>query len=83
MTPGGTVEMRTSASVSGRLFDGSGVPYPTNPWRQDGIVNIAPPIAYWEHFVPGTYRLIVPGPGGEKSYVFTVVEGKTTEVDLR
>jgi len=33
--------------------------------------------------VPGTYRLVVPGPGGEKSYTFTVVEGKTTEVDLR
>jgi len=83
MTPGGTVEIRTAVSLSGRILDAAGAPYAPNPWRLDGSVNLAPPVVAWEHFPPGSYQLVVNGPGGERSFPFAVAEGRTTTLDMK
>jgi hypothetical protein len=45
-------------------------------------VAIAPPVTVWDHLAPGSYRLIVEGEGGEKSYSFSVAEGQTTRLEV-
>jgi protocatechuate 3,4-dioxygenase beta subunit len=83
LTPGGRVEVRTEAPLTGWLVDGSGAAYRMSAWRLDGRVNAAPPVSFWEHVAPGSYQLIVPGPSGERSYPFSVTEGATTTVEVR
>jgi len=83
LTPGGRVELRTEAPVSGRLVDGSGATYRISPWRLDGRLDAAPPISSLEHLAPGSYQLIVSGPSGERSYPFSVTELGTTTVEIR
>jgi hypothetical protein len=83
LTPGGRVELRTEAPLTGRLVDGSGAAYRMSQWRLDGRVSAAPPVSSWEHIAPGSYQLIVSGPSGERSYTFSVTEGRTTTVEVR
>jgi hypothetical protein len=83
LTPGGRVEIRTEAPLTGRLIDGSGAAYRMSPWRLDARVSAAPPVSSWEHLAPGSYQLIVSGPSGERSYPFSVNEGRTTTVEVR
>lgn len=83
MTPGGRVQVRTETPVTARLVDGSGAIYLLSPWRLDGRVNPAPPVASWDHLAPGPYRLVVSTGGADKSYPFTVAEGATTTVEIR
>jgi hypothetical protein len=83
LTPGGRVEVRSDALVNARILDGTGTAYVLNPYRTDGRVNAAPPLTVWENVAPGTYQLLVTTPTGEKSYPFTVTEGRTTAVEVR
>jgi protocatechuate 3,4-dioxygenase beta subunit len=83
LTPGGRVEVRTEAPLTGRLVDGSGAAYRMSQWRLDGRVAAAPPVSSWEHIAPGSYQLFVSGPSGERSYAFSVTEGRTTTVEVR
>ncbi|MBC8645890.1 MAG: carboxypeptidase regulatory-like domain-containing protein [Thermoanaerobaculia bacterium] len=83
LTPGGRVEVRSDAPVSGRIVDAAGSTYLLNPFRSDGRVNPAPPLTVWENFAPGSYQLLVSSSSGEKSYPFTVVEGRTTALEVR
>jgi hypothetical protein len=52
-------------------------------WRLDGRVAAAPPVSSWEHIAPGSYQLFVSGPSGERSYAFSVTEGRTTTVEVK
>jgi protocatechuate 3,4-dioxygenase beta subunit len=83
LTPGGRVEIRSEAPLSGRLLDASGSPYLFSPFGRDGRLSVPAPVAAWEHIAPGTYQLIVSGASGEKSYPFAVSEGRTTTLDVR
>jgi protocatechuate 3,4-dioxygenase beta subunit len=83
MTPGGRLELRSEAPFSGRIFDAAGAPYLSSPWRIDGLVSVSPPAAIWENFPPGSYQLVVNGPGGERSFPFAVAEGRTTTLDMK
>jgi hypothetical protein len=83
LTPGGRVEVRPVVPVSGRILDASGAVYLLSPFRLDGRVNPAPPVTVWDNFAPGSYQLLVASTDGEKAYPFTVVEGRTTTVDVR
>jgi protocatechuate 3,4-dioxygenase beta subunit len=83
LTPGGRVEIRTDAPVSGKILDATGTPYLFSPARRDGRLSIGAPISAWDHIAPGAYQLIVALPSGDKSYPFTIVEGATTTVQLR
>jgi hypothetical protein len=77
------VEVRPVVPVSGRILDASGAVYLLSPFRLDGRVNPAPPVTVWDNFAPGSYQLLVASTDGEKAYPFTVVEGRTTTVDVR
>jgi hypothetical protein len=83
MTPGGRVEVRTDAPISGRILDASGAAYLLSAWRLDGRVSASPPVASWDNFAPGSYRLVATTPSGERSWPFTVSEGKTTVLEAR
>ncbi len=83
MTPGGRVEVRASAPVSGRLFDSSGSIVLLTPWRLDGSLSVTPPVTVWEHLAPGAYRLMVSDGGGESAHPFNVIEGQTTQLEIR
>lgn len=83
MTLGGRVEIRTDAPVTGRILDASGAAYLISPWRLDGRVSVAPPVVAWDNFAPGSYRLVATTATGERSWPFTVTEGKTTVVEAR
>jgi protocatechuate 3,4-dioxygenase beta subunit len=83
LTPGGRLELRSEAAFSGRILDVIGVPYLSSPWRIDGTVSVSPPAAIWENFPPGSYQLVVSSPGGDKSYAFTVAEGRPTRVEVK
>lgn len=83
LTPGGRLELRTEAAFSGRILDVAGVPYLSSPWRIDGTVSVSPPAGIWENFPPGSYQLVVSSPGGDKSYPFTVTEGRPTRVEVK
>ena len=83
MTPGGRLEVRTDAPVAGRIVSAGGAPYLFDWWRLDGRVSAGPPAAAWDNIAPGSYALITSGPSGEKSYPFSVIEGRTTTVEVR
>lgn len=83
LTPGGRVEVRTDAPLSGRLVEAGGAAYFVGPWRLDGRVTAGPPATVWEHVAPGSYHLIVSGPSGDRSYPVNVAEGRTTTVEVR
>jgi hypothetical protein len=78
MTPGGRVEVHAAVPMTGQIADGSGGVYLTSPFRLDGRVSVMPPASLWDHFAPGSYRLVVAG----RSYPFNVSEGQTTRVDV-
>jgi large repetitive protein len=82
LTPGGRVEIRTDAAVNARMVDSAGALYLAVS-RRDGIFSVGPPASVFDHIAPGSYRLIVTGPQGEKSYPFAVAEGQTTTVQIR
>jgi protocatechuate 3,4-dioxygenase beta subunit len=83
MTPGGRVEVRASAPLSGRLLDASGSIVLLTPWRLDGSLSATPPVTVWEHLAPGAYRLMVSDGGGESAHPFNVTEGQTTQLEIR
>ena len=83
LTPGGTVEVRPTVQVSGRILDSSGSVYLLGPFRLDGTVHPGPPVTVWNNFAPGSYQLVVTGPNGEASYPFTVAEGRTTTLAVK
>lgn len=84
MTPGGRVDVRSDAAMTGRLTDGSGAVYLLSPFRLDGRVAVAPPASAWEHLAPGRYVLTAAGAGGSpKTWSFSVSEGQTTRLDAR
>ncbi len=83
LTPGGRVEVRPANPVTGRILDGSGAIYLLSPFRLDGTVHPGPPVTVWDNFAPGSYQLVVTGPYGEKSYPFTVAEGRTTTLEVK
>ncbi len=83
MTPGGRLEVRADAPVSGRIVSAGGGTYLLDWWRLDGRVNVGPPAAAWDNIAPGSYALLTSGPSGEKSYPFSVTEGRTTTVEVK
>ena len=83
LTPGGRVEVRSEAAVTGRLVEASGAAYLVGPWRRDGGITVTPPVSVWEHVAPGSYQLIVSEPSGDRSYPVHVAEGRTTTVEVR
>jgi hypothetical protein len=83
MTPGGRLEVRTETPVTGRIADGGGATYLFDAWRLDGRVSAGPPATVWDNISPGSYVLITAGPSGEKSYPFSVTEGRTTTVEVK
>jgi protocatechuate 3,4-dioxygenase beta subunit len=83
LTPGGRVEVRPTVPIAGRIVDSSGAIYLLSPFRLDGSVHPAPPVTVWENFTPGSYQLLVAGAGGETSYPFNVVEGRTTTLEVK
>jgi len=40
-------------------------------------------VTVWDNFAPGTYQLLVSAADGEKSYPFTVSEGRTTLLEVK
>jgi protocatechuate 3,4-dioxygenase beta subunit len=83
MTPGGRLEVRTDTPVPGRIVSAGGATYLLDWWRLDGRVSVGPPATVWDNIAPGSYALITSGPSGEKSYAFSVTEGRTTTVEVR
>ncbi|MGE5716240.1 MAG: carboxypeptidase regulatory-like domain-containing protein, partial [Acidobacteriota bacterium] len=83
LTPGGRVEVRPTVPVSGRIVDASGAIYLLGPYRLDGAVHPSPPVTVWENFAPGSYQLVVSGSDGDRSYPFSVAEGRTTLLDVK
>lgn len=83
LTPGGRVEVRSDAPMTGRLVDAAGATYMVGSWRRDGMVVVTPPLSVWDHVAPGSYQLVVSGPSGSRSYPVSVAEGRTTTVELR
>jgi len=83
MTPGGRLEVRTETAVAGRIVVGGGATYLLDAWRLDGRVTIGPPATVWGNIAPGSYALITSGLAGEKSYPFSVTEGRTTTVEVK
>jgi protocatechuate 3,4-dioxygenase beta subunit len=83
MTPGGRLEVRTETPVTGRIVVGGGTTYLLDWWRLDGRVTVGPPATVWDNLAPGSYALITSGPSGEKSYPFSVTEGRTTTVEMK
>ncbi len=82
LTPGGSVQARSSAPLLGQIVDGSGSPVLLSPFRLDGSVTVAPPVTVWQHLPPGSYALLVPSGSSPASYAFTVAEGQTTQLAL-
>ena len=80
LTPGGRVEVRPTVQVSGRIVDASGGIYLLSPFRLDGTVHPAPPVTVWENFAPGSYQLML---DAGASYPFTVIEGRTTLLEVK
>jgi hypothetical protein len=83
LTPGGRVEVRPLVPVTGRIVDASGAVYLLSPFRLDGTVHPSPPVTVWDNFTPGSYQLLVAGTDGGKSYPFSVLEGRTTTVEVK
>jgi len=83
MTPGGSVEARSSAGLTGRILDGSGAPYLLNGFRLDGVVTVMPPVTVWQHLAPGSYTLFVVSSDGSRSLPFSVAEGQTTQLVVK
>ncbi|HSB37109.1 MAG TPA: carboxypeptidase regulatory-like domain-containing protein, partial [Thermoanaerobaculia bacterium] len=83
LTPGGSVEVRPTVQVAGRILDSSGSIYLLGPFRLDATVHPAPPVTVWNNFAPGSYQLVVTGSDGEVSYPFTVAEGRTTTLVVK
>ncbi|HSP95330.1 MAG TPA: carboxypeptidase regulatory-like domain-containing protein, partial [Thermoanaerobaculia bacterium] len=83
LTPGGSVEVRPTVQVAGRILDSSGSIYLLGPFRLDATVHPAPPVTVWNNFAPGSYQLVVAGSDGEVSYPFTVAEGRTTTLVVK
>jgi hypothetical protein len=79
LTPGGRLEVRSETPASGRALDPSGGVYLSSAFFLDGVLNVAPPVTVWDHFTPGAYRFVA----GERSWSFTVEEGKTTVLELK
>jgi hypothetical protein len=82
MSSGGRVEVRPRAAATGRVFDGSGAPYLFSLWGTDGGVNLTPPLTAWDHVAAGSYVLVVRTSSGDRSYPFSVAEGKTTTLEV-
>ncbi len=80
--PGGSVQARATAPLSGRIVDGGGNPVLLGPNRLDGRVVVAPPVTVWPHLAPGGYSFLVPAGTSETPYPFTVSEGQTTTLSL-
>jgi hypothetical protein len=83
MTPGGRLEVRTETPVAGRIVDSGGATYLFDAWRLDGRISAGPPATVWDNISPGSYTLLTSGPSGDKSYPFSVTEGRTTTVEVR
>lgn len=80
MTPGGRVELRCDAPISGRLTDASGNVYMLGNGRIDGRFFAGPPLLVWENVAPGSYTLTL---ASGKTYALTVSEGQTSRLDLK
>jgi protocatechuate 3,4-dioxygenase beta subunit len=83
MTPGGRLEVRTQTPVTGQIVSAAGGFYLLDWWRLDGRISAGPPVAAWDNIAPGSYALITSGASGEKSYPFSVTEGRTTTVEVK
>jgi 5-hydroxyisourate hydrolase-like protein (transthyretin family) len=83
MTPGGSVEARSTIGLTGRILDGSGAPYLLNGFRLDGVVTVMPPVTVWQHLAPGDYTLFAVSADGNRSLPFTVAEGQTTQLIVK
>ncbi|HEX4439262.1 MAG TPA: hypothetical protein VH854_04275, partial [Thermoanaerobaculia bacterium] len=64
---------------SGQVVAADGGPYLASPWQLDGRLDVRPPLTVWDHFAPGAYRFVA----AERSWSFTVEEGKTTTLELK
>jgi len=83
MTPGGSVQARPTAGITGRIVDGTGAPYLLNAFRLDGVVTAMPPVTVWQHLAPGSYTFFVLSGEASQQYPFSVVEGQTTQLVIK
>ncbi|HEY7112190.1 MAG TPA: carboxypeptidase regulatory-like domain-containing protein [Thermoanaerobaculia bacterium] len=84
MTPGGSVQARAPEVVSGRILDSGGNPYLLGGFRLDGVLSVAPPVTVWQHLAPGAYAFVASSASGSAvSYPFTVIEGQTTQLQIK
>jgi hypothetical protein len=83
MTPGGSVEARSAAGVTGRILDPTGAPYLLSAFRLDGVVSATPPVTVWQHLAPGSYTFVDLSAQPNQSYPFTVAEGQTTQLQIK
>jgi protocatechuate 3,4-dioxygenase beta subunit len=83
MTPGGQVNVSTTAPFVGQLVDGSGSPYLLGAFNVTGRVSVSPPGLTWQHIAPGSYQLIVQSAGSRGAFPFTVTEGQLTPVIVK
>jgi hypothetical protein len=79
LSPGGLVEVRGPEPLSGQVLGADGGLYLSSPWQLDGRLAVRAPLTVWDHFAPGAYRFVA----GERSWNFTVEEGKTTTLELK
>jgi len=83
MTPGGSVEARSAAGVTGRILDATGAPYLLNAFRLDGVVTAMPPVTAWQHLAHVSYPCADLSADGNRPYPFTVSEGQTTQLVIK
>jgi len=81
LTPGGRLEIRAASAGVGRILDAAGAPYLFSIGSLDGRLPLSPPVSALDHIAPGSYRLVVEGPGRERAYPFSIAEGQTTRLE--
>jgi hypothetical protein len=81
MTPGGRLEIRGQSAASGKILNGSGLPYLLSSYRIDGSFLVAPPVTSLGPLEPGQYILLL-NTSPSQSLPFSVQEGQTATLAI-